>query len=366
MSFFLKSITQTSHLCIVAFLFSCGPSFAELIERRTSNSYASTQAMEVFFVTVRSTNPAAQVACSNAYFMVFGNQVQKTGSCVVSVPADREVGEIPFGLGAKDKFFQFLEHRINAGNLSIEESDKLWWSRIEEDPFDEIIVFVHGFNVGFEEAVLRAAQLKYDLKFPGRVVTFTWPAGGDASLLGSLLLKNTYEKNLISARSSREPFKIFLKRMIKTGKKIHLLVHSMGHQVALKPIAEIAKESSNSFIHELVLNAPDYETGEFILLLDPLLRSSSRITLYCSPGDSALLASSQIHQTGRLGNCSKFPGVDVVNVNPIDSSMISLGHGYYSSRPILTDLYQLFLGVKADKRLFIRKSYGNENYVLRN
>lgn len=219
MSFLRKNIPPALHFSIIAFLFSCGPSFAELIERRTSNSYASTQAMEIFFATVRSTNPAAQVACSNAYFMVFGNQIQKTGSCVVSVPADREVGEIPFGLGAKDKFFQFLEHRINAGNLSIEESEKLWWNKIEADPFEEIIVFIHGFNVGFEEAVLRAAQLKYDLKFPGRVVTFTWPAGGDASLLGSLLLKNTYEKNLVSARASREPFKIFLKRMIKTGKK---------------------------------------------------------------------------------------------------------------------------------------------------
>lgn len=215
----VNNIRQALSLCLFALLFSCGPSFAELIERRTSNSFASTQAMEVFFATVRSTNPAAQVACSNAYFMVFGNQVQKTGSCVVSVPADREVGEIPFGLGGKDKFFQFLEHRINAGNLSVEESENLWWKKIEADPFEEIIVFVHGFNVGFEEAILRAAQLKYDLKFPGRVVTFTWPAGGDASLLSSLLLKNTYEKNMISARSSRESFKIFLKRMIKTGKK---------------------------------------------------------------------------------------------------------------------------------------------------
>ncbi|AKP27826.1 hypothetical protein LIMHP_13135 [Leptospira interrogans serovar Manilae] len=56
----------------------------------------------------------------------------------------------------------------------------------------------------------------------------------------------------------------------------------------------------------------------------------------------------------------------MVNVNPVDSSLISIGHGYYSSKPLLTDIYQALLGVKAEKRLFIRKSFGSENFILRN
>lgn len=345
----------------------CGPSVSEYLDKRTNPIYSSTQGIEVFFFTSRAVNPATQIACSNSYFLNFGIQTQKTGSCLVSVPADREVGALPFGLGNRDKSFQFLEHRIPNGDKIPQDQENIWWKKLEEDPFEEIIVFVHGFNVPFEEAVLRSAQLKYDLKFPGKVALYSWPAGGDGSMLGTLFLRNTYEKNLVSARSSRENFKNFLRRMSKTGKKIHLLVHSMGHQVVLNSVAELAKETSGSpFLKELVLNAPDYDTGEFILLLDPLLKSSTRVTLYCSPGDSALFASAQIHQAGRLGACSKFPGVDVVNVNPIDSSLVSLGHGYYSSRPILTDLYQLFLGLSAEKRLFIRKSLGNENYILRN
>jgi len=44
-----------------------------------------------------------------------------------------------------------------------------------------------------------------------------------------------------------------------------------------------------------------------------------------------------------------------------------LGHGYYSSRPILTDLYQVILGLEAKNRLFLRKSSPNngEDYVMR-
>ncbi|TGK02586.1 alpha/beta hydrolase [Leptospira langatensis] len=363
----MKRLALFCLLAVALLSFGCGPSVVEYLEKRTDQQYSATQGIEVFFLTSRAVNPGSQVACSNAYFLNFGNHTQKTGSCLVSVPADREVGALPFGLGNKDKSFQFLEHKIGNQSLNPAEQESLWWKRIEEDPFEEVIIFVHGFNVNFEEAVLRAAQLKYDLKFPGKVALYSWPAGTDGSMLGSLFLKNTYEKNLTSARSSRDSFKGFIRRMSQTKKKIHLLVHSMGHQVVLNSIAELSKETgSQPFLKELVLNAPDYDTGEFILILQSLLRSSERITLYCSPGDSALFASAQIHQAGRLGACSRFPGVDVVNVNPIDSSLLSLGHGYYSSRPVITDLYQLFLGLHAEKRLFIRRSYGNENYILRN
>ncbi|EMN47630.1 hypothetical protein LEP1GSC088_0864 [Leptospira interrogans str. L1207] len=39
----------------------------------------------------------------------------------------------------------------------------------------------------------------------------------------------------------------------------------------------------------------------------------------------------------------------MVNVNPVDSSLISIGHRYYSSRPLLTDIYQILLGVRVEK-----------------
>ncbi|MFE1941045.1 alpha/beta hydrolase, partial [Leptospira kirschneri] len=76
--------------------------------------------------------------------------------------------------------------------------------------------------------------------------------------------------------------------------------------------------------------------------------------------------SASLNQGSRLGSCAPIEDFDVVNVNPIDSSLISIGHGYYSSRPLLTDIYQVFLGIKVKKRLFIQKSFGNENFILRN
>ena len=42
----------------------------------------------------------------------------------------------------------------------------------------DILVFLHGYNVSFEEAALRAAQISCDLKFPGLSAFFSWPSQG--------------------------------------------------------------------------------------------------------------------------------------------------------------------------------------------
>jgi hypothetical protein len=42
----------------------------------------------------------------------------------------------------------------------------------------ELLVFLHGFNVTFEQAARRAGQIAYDLAFGGVVVLFSWPSLG--------------------------------------------------------------------------------------------------------------------------------------------------------------------------------------------
>ena len=66
-----------------------------------------------------------------------------------------------------------------------------------------------------------------------------------------------------------------------------------------------------------------------------------------------------------MGGCEEIDGFDVVNAGALDDTM--LGHGYYASRPILTDVSQVLLGIDAERRLFLRKSEPNsvENYYLR-
>ncbi len=42
----------------------------------------------------------------------------------------------------------------------------------------DVLVFVHGFNVNFDSAVLRSAQIARDMPFSGAIVCYAWPSQG--------------------------------------------------------------------------------------------------------------------------------------------------------------------------------------------
>lgn len=332
------------------------------LNSRIYDPFDTTKTVKVLFATVRKT-AGSNIACSNEYYSIQYDPQERFGSCEVSVPSGHDVGNLDMDAsGSSEKFYKLENHQtLNYDTLL---------STIKDNKFPEVIVFVHGFNVKFEEAVLRAAQIRYDMKFSGEIVLFTWPAGADEGVLSSLLINSTYSTNQINAKASVNHFKVFLNKITALGKKTHLIVHSMGHQVVLPSVAGLSKEKGGKFISEMVLNAPDFDAAEFKEIAGDLKKSADRITVYCSPGDNALVASSKVNKNKRIGSCEKVAGIDMVNVNPVDSPVLGvggLGHGYYSSRPILTDLYQVLLGVDVTKRLFIRKSspQNAEDYVMR-
>ena len=42
----------------------------------------------------------------------------------------------------------------------------------------EAVVFIHGFNVTYDAAAKRAAQLAYDMNYGGVPVLYSWPSAG--------------------------------------------------------------------------------------------------------------------------------------------------------------------------------------------
>ena len=349
--------------------YNCSSTLPEIKDMKTQlnerivNSYDTTSPVRVLFSTLRKPI-SPDVSCSNSYYSTQLDTTERFGACEVIVPASHDIGSLDQDAsGSSEKYYK-LENHASFSNIDALKTE------ISKNQFPEIIVFVHGFNVKFEEAVLRAAQIKYDLKFAGEVVLFSWPAGSEDGVLNQLLIKGTYQNNLTNAKASIFTFKNFLSKLETTKKKIHLIVHSMGHQVVLPAVANLNRETNEKLIQQMVLNAPDFDSSEFKGIADNLKKSAERITVYCSPGDNALVASSKVNQNKRLGSCEKHSGIDMVNVNPVDSPVMGLGglgHGYYSSRPILTDLYQVILGLDAKNRLFLRKSspMNGEDYVMR-
>jgi esterase/lipase superfamily enzyme len=186
----------------------------------------------------------------------------------------------------------------------------------------------------------------------------------------SALITRTYDVNRGNAAKAVGPAADFFRLLGASSSTFHVMVHSMGHQVVLPALAKAAKDWDRPLIGELILNAPDIQLKDFQRLVVGLRKAAERITVYCSYNDNAIAASETYNKNRRLGACERVPGVDVINVGEIDAPALGLGglgHGYYASRPILTDIHQVLLGIDAQRRLFIRRSEPNstEDFYLR-
>lgn len=336
---------------------------ASLINKQIANSHADTAAMDVLYVTNRELKGGKQ-NCSNKSFGITAAKGLRYGICKINVPKKSRVGKIEATEDMRadsHTYYRFQAHTTLP-------PDQVKAAILDKKP-ESILLFTHGFNVKFEEAVMRTAQIAYDLKYQGLPIIFTWPAGAEDGLVASSFINKTYEKNYQSAIASQNDAIAFLRWLATLKIPIYMGVHSMGHQVMIPALEKLSAEFAEPFIEELVLNAPDLSVDDFQRIAPSLRKVAKRTTLYCSFNDNAISASETFNSNRRLGGCATAEGIDVINASEVDAPILGLGlgHGYYSSRPIITDLYQILLGIEAEKRLFLRKSEPNsvENYFLR-
>lgn len=216
-------------------------------------------------------------------------------------------------------------------------------SRVEEGPNQELFVFVHGFNVSFDDAAKRTAQMANDMHFEGAPVFYSWPANQS-----SLLTYTVDETNVAWAMPHLKKF--LLELVKKSGaKSINLIAHSMGNRAlasALKEIQLERRDESAPPFNQVVLAAPDVDAEDFAENLVPIIcKTACRTTLYVSKHDDALKASQLVHRYARAGDSSAglviVPGLDTIDVSTIDNS--PWGHSYYGSSDIvLADIRSLF------------------------
>lgn len=355
---------KISLISLAIFLLTSCANNEEKLQKIWSNhfqkNFDETTSIKVFVATNRKAKNE-NFSCDENFGVNFDAKLQ-LGICNVNVPKNHKVGEIELAKDVRQSshnFFKILDGK------SLSERDFIDGVK---DKKRVPLVFVHGFNVRFQEAVLRAAQIAYDLKYQGSIILFTWPSGAGEGFVEEKMLNKTYDNNFSNAKASIEIFKNFLLTLQKKGIKINLTIHSMGHQLAIPALKQLGEEHPKKiFVNELFLNAPDFDVKEFSSLVQNIKPISNRITLYCSYNDKAMIASRTVNKNERLGACAFVEGVDVINVGAIDDSSLGLGHGYYSSREILTDVAQTLFGIEAEKRLFIIKSEtnGTEKFLLR-
>jgi esterase/lipase superfamily enzyme len=250
-----------------------------------------------------------------------------------------------------------------------------------------LLIFLHGFANSFSDALTRAAfnrEWFADSGLPDAdctAIAFTWPSAGrvvngkDAlpgiisigqTIMGFLLhqgvknpLATAYLTDQQSARSSGRDFARTLDRLAPLfakvrakGRKVHLLVHSMGHVVLQAALANwhISGQSPGLVFDEAVLAAGDADWDvanrppDWLLGMTQLAR---RTSIYHSTDDSILWVSDGLNNDRRLGlsgplggdqpqpftapqfclaNCAGLP-------DPLSNAEVDYSHQYYRRVP---------------------------------
>lgn len=275
------------------------------------------------------------------------------GQCVVFVPASHIIGS--FGSPWWLRVLRGADDRLRLLNVRAQQEPDFWEAVTQQwaflDPWDRhAVIFVHGYNVTFQEAALRAAQLGYDLSVNGAMAFFSWPSQGR---------KRDYPVDADAIEQSEQHITDFMIDFAtKSGAdSVHVIAHSMGNRGVLRAvnrIAENAEQQSGVPFGQVILAAADVSQNTFRRLCGAYPRVAQRTTLYVSKGDLAIGASRWLHKFARVGILPPVfiaPGIDTINVTNVDLSL--LGHGYYAeARSVLQDMYQLISGGSPPERRF--------------
>jgi esterase/lipase superfamily enzyme len=210
-------------------------------------------------------------------------------SIVVSIPPDsaREVGRIQWPASTRG------DPSRNFVTVSADYIEKpAFTARIAATtkPLHQgkVLVFVHGFNNRFDDAVYRLAQIVHDSRVPALPILFTWPSRGETKLRAY-----TYDRE--SANYSRDALEELLDQLNRNPNvtEINVLAHSMGNWVTLEALRSryIRPVRMADKVKNVMMVAPDVDVDVFRTQIRRMGTQRPRFFLFVSQDDKALALS---------------------------------------------------------------------------
>jgi esterase/lipase superfamily enzyme len=240
----------------------------------------------------------------------------------VSVPPDRKLGDVRYPRGTPDprRDFVVLEAERLAGPQGFVGAVNSAAAAFPASGRTGVL-YVHGFNTNFAEALIKDAQLRHDIQSPGVGVLFTWPS--EAKLLA-------YVADRENALFSRDALAETLRLMRRTTLRgYNLVAHSMGTFLAMETLRTLALSGERSVldrINAVVLISADLDVDVFRRQAPPVLAAGVPIYLVVSDDDRALKLSAVIRgEKARLGNVRSEAELGGLDVSIIDLSAVNAG-----------------------------------------
>lgn len=281
-------------------------------------------------------------------------RILKLGSVVVTIPRTHDLGVIErpssylFGLiTLSEDEKQHIVMRTPVVLSKEEFTAELRAIVNKSTGKKQAFVFVHGFNVSFDEAAWRTAQIAYDLEFDGAAIFYSWPSRGSPE---------AYVYDQDSARQARDTLQDFLElvRFQSGADVVHLIGHSMGTNPLMEAVSEMWEDrpadDASPIFNQIILAAADIDRDVFFDLAEQVDGAADALTLYASAKDRALELSEAIRMGSafRAGHVSDegptvHDAVDTIDATDLNTSYFALGHSDYAEHlELMTDIGKLF------------------------
>lgn len=213
------------------------------------------------------------------------------------------------------------------------------------------LLFVHGFNTSFSDALFEVAQIKWDTGYKGVAIAFSWPSRGPVDpVVQPLEAMVAYNYDRESAQYSQGAFLEVLRLLhtITHVSKVYIVAHSMGNQLVMNAVNEASCGGEKLAIAQMVLAAPEVDWDLFKLSAYRLVAAATGITLYASSVDKALGFSVKWNGDKRAGFIQKsfgpltFPGIKTIDVSALGDDMFGFNHDTFrTKRTVLDDIGQI-------------------------
>jgi len=262
-------------------------------------------------------------------------------SVSVSIPPDRvrKIGEVQW----PSRLPQNPEKEFAVTGVSTVSSERQArdWFRKNRNSKRQVLIFVHGFNNTYADAVFRFAQIVHDSGTDAAPILFTWPSRGR-------VFDYLYDKE--SANYSRRALEDLILQAARSPDvdDVTILAHSMGGWLAAEALRGVAmrEKSIPSKVRNVILASPDIDIDVFRRQFTEMGPKRPHFAILTSTRDKALgvsgWLSGGVNRVGGTDLRPYAPLLEELGVSVIDTSGITtsdpLGHNAFADSPEIVRL----------------------------
>lgn len=260
------------------------------------------------------------------------------GKSTVWIPKSHRRGELKSPLYDPRRWFVDDALQFESIQLTEDISSSIK-SEIKESDETNHLLFIHGFNSSFSDAILRAAQIGFDLGIDGATMAFSWPS----RKLLPFITRYVGDGEIISG--SEAALRTMIEQVSTLNGKLHIIAHSMGNRALTgtwEKLFKLIAESESLRVGQVVFAAPDVVQYAFRSKTESIHDFCERATVYANRHDYALGLSRFLSRTPRAGVLPPVMHLDKIDLIEVPFNLALFGHTYFAKLiPMLEDLAAL-------------------------